>query len=134
MEKLDYLIKRQFQQRGYMAGLSFTINPTESQSKILFEDKSILTHYLEVVENAVKSFQNSLIEKHNKYFEIVIHDIHWFPIDTSSELMNYTIIRILSDYFSLDFYQFLNINEVNQFHFLNDLKFELIENNRFHLR
>ncbi|WP_428225095.1 hypothetical protein [Flavobacterium sp.] len=134
MKKLDYLIKRQFQQRGYMAGLSFTIQFTENQSKILFEDKSILKHYLDVVENAVKSFQNSLKEKYNKYFEIVIHNIHWFPIDTSSELMNYTVIRALCDYFSLDFYQFLSANEVEQFCFLNELKFELNENNFFLLR
>ncbi|OWP85061.1 hypothetical protein BWK59_02155 [Flavobacterium davisii] len=134
MKKLDYLIRRQFEQRGYMAGLSFGIQPTESQSKILFEDKKALKHYADVVENAIKGFQNILLEKYNKYFEIIIYEIYWFPLDTTSELMNYTTIRILSDYFSLDFYSFLSIDEAKQFHFLHDLKFEQVENNRFLLR
>lgn len=134
MKKLDYLIRRQFEQRGYMAGLLFSIQPTENQSKILFEDKKALKHYVDVVENVIRGFQNILLEKYNKCFEIIIYEIYWFPLDTTSELMNYTITRILSDYFSLDFYSFLSIDEAKQFHFLNDLKFEQVENYRFLLR
>lgn len=134
MEKLDYLIRRQFERRGYMAGISFCIEATKNQNKIIFEDKHSFKYYVDIVQNAVTNFQKNIFEKYNMHFEIIINEIHWFPIDTSPELMNYTIIRTLSDYFSLDFYQFMSTNEAKQFHFLNDLSFEQLEKNRYFLR
>ncbi|SHI84615.1 hypothetical protein [Flavobacterium terrae] len=134
MEKLDYLIRRQFEKRGYMAGLSFSIKTTDNQSKIIFEDKNALKYYVDIVQNAFTNFQRNVFDKNSIYFEIIIHEIHWFPVDTTPELMKYTVIRILSNCFSLDFYQFLSKDEAKQFYFLNDLSFEQLEKNRYFLR